>query len=300
MYETSQLGVVTTARVDYSGGNTEHLLFMTSDLHIDSVGCNRDRMLEDFNEAKARGAKILLFGDVFDAMQGRFDPRRSLDELRPEYRRQDYYDFVVKDVARLLAPFADNIMLISPGNHETAVLKNASISLTDRLVCTLNDKYGAHVIQGGYGGWVRFLFYAGKTGGRCSVKMKYHHGSGGESPVTRGVIQTNRQQAYVQNADIILNGHNHHSYYVPIISETVSDAGRVVFFTTHHVRTPGYKQDYGNGSEGWAVERGMVPKPVGGAFIKFAIRDHGLNRGDAKKINCEISVQPVIHAPSVL
>lgn len=299
VFETLQLGSVTTARIDYSGGNTEHLLFVTSDLHIDSVNCNRDRMFEDFTEAKNRGAKILLFGDVFDAMQGRFDPRRSLDELRPEYRKANYYDIVVKDVARLLSPFVDNIMLITPGNHETAVLKNASINLIDRLVYALNMEHGGHVLQGGYGGWVRFLLACGNNGGRLSVKVKYHHGFGGDAPVTRGVIHSNRQQVYIQDADIILNGHNHNSYYVPIISETISDAGRLVFFTTHHVRTPGYKQDYGDGSNGWAVEKGMVPKPLGGAFIKLNVLNNGLKKGNAKTLSCQISVQPVIHAPEI-
>ena len=59
----------------------------------------------DLQTAVDRNAMIFLFGDVFDAMQGRFDPRRSLDELRPEYRRSDYFDFVVKDAARILSPF---------------------------------------------------------------------------------------------------------------------------------------------------------------------------------------------------
>ena len=66
--------------------------------------CNRDALMSDLEEAKKRNALVFLLGDVFDAMQGRFDPRRSLDELRPEYRRNDYYDYVVKDVAMLLKP----------------------------------------------------------------------------------------------------------------------------------------------------------------------------------------------------
>jgi hypothetical protein len=80
-YRANQTGAVTTARIDYSNSNTDHLLFISSDLHIDSVLCNRDKLLGDLTDAKERGAMILLIGDVFDAMQGRFDPRRSLDEL---------------------------------------------------------------------------------------------------------------------------------------------------------------------------------------------------------------------------
>lgn len=296
---TTQLGSVTTIKINYADKNTEHLLFLSSDLHVDSVFCNRQVLLEDLEEARRRNAKIFLFGDVFDAMQGRFDPRRSLEELRPEYRRQDYYDFVVKDVARLLAPYAQNILLISPGNHETAVLKNASLSLIDRLVYALNAENGTHIVQGGYGGWVRFLFARGTSGGRTSIKIKYHHGFGGESPVTRGVTHVSRQQEYIDGADIIVNGHNHQSYYVPVVSETVLDTGQLSYHVTHHVRTPGYKQEYNDGAGGWAVERGSVPKPIGGCFIKLNILDHQLRAGGAKSIVCQINVQPAIHAPEV-
>ncbi len=293
--KTSQNDAVTTVRIEYSAGNMEHLLFVTSDLHIDSVACAREQLIADLTEATERGAKIMLFGDVFDAMQGKFDPRRNLDDLRPEYRRADYYDYVVKDVARILSPFAKNILLITPGNHETAVLKASSISLTDRLVYALNMEHGGNVLKGGYGGWVRFMFQNISGGMRTSVKLKYHHGFGGDAPVTRGVIHTNRQQVYVKDADIILNGHNHHAYYVPVVSETVSDAGKVMFTTTHHVRTPGYKHDYGDGSKGWAIEKGFVPKPIGGAYIKMKIK-----KGSVKKTTCHISVQPVIHAPELV
>jgi hypothetical protein len=292
---TTQNGAVTTVRIDYSGGNNEHTLFLASDLHVDAVSCNRDVLLADMQEAVNRNAMIFLIGDIFDAMQGRFDPRRSLDELRPEYRRQDYYDFVVKDVARILGPFAKNIVLISDGNHETATLKNANLSLTDRLIWLLNTQYGGNVQHGGYGGWVRFML-EGNSGGRASVKMKYFHGAGGDSPVTRGVIQTNRQAVYLNGADIVVNGHNHNAYYVPIVQESVSDSGKVIFSTQHHVRTPGYKSEYNDGTKGWAVEKGMVPKPLGGAFVNLKVTTNG----KAKRVGCQIGVQPVIHEPVVM
>ena len=95
MSGTDQNGAVTTVRIDYSGGNIEHTLFLASDLHVDAISCNRDILLADMQDAVNKNAMIFLFGDIFDAMQGRFDPIRSLDELRPEYRRNDYFDFVV-------------------------------------------------------------------------------------------------------------------------------------------------------------------------------------------------------------
>ena len=299
MITSKQAGAVTTIVHDYSGDDNVGLLYLTSDLHIDSVYCNRDALMSDLEEAKKRNAMIFMLGDIFDAMQGRFDPRRSLDELRPEYRRNDYYDYVVKDVANLLKPYAQNIMLIAPGNHETAVLKNASISLIDRLTYAMNLEYQGHVLQGGYGGWVRINLHDGNNGRRTSIKMKYFHGAGGDAPVTRGVIQTNRQQVYIKDADIIVNGHNHNAYYVPIVSETLSNSGKVVFQTTHHIRTPGYKQEFGDGTQGWAVEKGFPPKPIGGAFAQYTVEKNGLSKGRPTELYCDIRVMPLIHAPDL-
>jgi len=45
-------------------------------------------------------------GDWFDAMQGKFDPRRNMDELRPEYRTEKYFDVVVESSAEFLKPYA--------------------------------------------------------------------------------------------------------------------------------------------------------------------------------------------------
>jgi hypothetical protein len=94
----------------------------------------------------------------------------------------------------------------------------------------------------------------------------------------------------------VVNGHNHHSYYVPIVQESVSDSGRVVFSTQHHARTPGYKSEYNDGSAGWAVEKGMVPKPLGGAYVSLRVLQHG----KAKRIGCQIGVQPIVHDPVVM
>jgi hypothetical protein len=266
--EAEQKHPVSIFRHDITRGE-EVTHFYTSDIHFDSVYCNREVLTEHLDEAKRKGALIFIFGDFFDAMQGRFDPRRDMDELRPEYRRNDYYDFVVRDAADFLEPYANNIALISDGNHELAVLKNSNTHLIDRLVEKLRHRCPSSIVQhGGYGGWIINQFKRGNYG--ATKRVKYFHGSGGEAPVTRGVIQTNRQAVYLPDADIVVNGHSHNSYHVPIVREKVNQAGIVYFDTQHHIRTPGYKQSYGDGSQGWDVTRGGVPKPLGGAWVTFS------------------------------
>ena len=108
MHKTEQRGAVTMVHANITAGWTQDILFI-SDVHFDSVKCNRELLAEHLRAAKLRGAWIISVGDFVDAMQGKFDPRRSMDELRPEYRRDDYYDFIVKDVAAYLAPYAANL-----------------------------------------------------------------------------------------------------------------------------------------------------------------------------------------------
>ena len=109
-----------------------------------------------------------------------------------------------------------------------------------------------------------------------TIRIKYFHGSGGEAPVTRGVIQTNRQMVYLPDADIIWNGHNHNNYVIPIKRERISNKNRQYFDVAWNVRTPGYKNDYGSGTDGWEVERGGVPKPLGCVMIRYKFNSSDL------------------------
>jgi hypothetical protein len=224
----------------------------------------------------------VFFGDLFDAMNGRFDPRRDMSMLRPEYRRADYYDYVVEDVYNNLKKYKDNILIITPGNHELSVLKNANTFLSDRLTKMLG------CLHGGYGGWLKIQLNV--KGYRGAVNIKYFHGAGGEAPVTRGAIQTNRQAVYLPDADIVVNGHSHNAYWIPIQRERLTEKGVQYFDTQQHIRTPGYMASYGDGTTGWEVTRGGVPKPLGGCFVTIK------RVGNSDK-QCPIEVQPRIHNP---
>ena len=285
--DSKQAGAITTLVID----GTEQKFFFTSDVHFDSVYCNRKAFFQDLDTAISQDAAIVVIGDFYDAMNGRFDPRRDMSALRPEYRRADYYDYVVLDSANQLEKYAKNIVLITPGNHELSVLKNANTYLSDRLVSALNAR-GGNILHGGYGGWIRVMM---RNNNRFegTVRIKYFHGSGGEAPVTRGAIQTNRQAVYLPDADVVINGHSHNAYWIPITRERLSNKGAHYFDTQHHVRTPGYCQSYGDGSTGWEVTRGGVPKPMGGCFI--TVNNGGTNMKAKNSNNVEIA--PLIHNP---
>lgn len=284
MKKLQQEGVVTTLFWNIAAGWEQTFCFM-ADNHHDSIYCNRDLEVEHFEEAKRRKARVFIFGDFFDAMQGRYDPRRTYSEVRPEYQGlNNYYDVILKDAAKFLAPYAKNIDIISDGNHETAVLQNANTNLPDRLVGMLNDKCKSTVHHGGLGGWVRIMFNRGDagqpTGTRQSIYLKYFHGAGGDAPVTRGAIQTARQAVYLPDAHIVVNGHNHNNYIIPISRERIGNKGKIFFDLQYHVRVPGYKQAYGDGSQGWEVGRGGPPKPIGCVWVHLKLIQ------DTIKIKC--------------
>jgi hypothetical protein len=270
----NQLGAVTTVNFDDVKSGWKKWLLLQSDIHWDSKYCNRKVLTKQLDEALKRNALIFMFGDIYDAMNGRYDNRKSYDEIRPEFCYDNYYDLIVDESTKYYSKYSANICLISRGNHEMSVIKYANTDLIDRLVSGLNIKNESNIVRGGYGGWVKFLFKINRTKG-FSLNLKYFHGAGGEAPVTRGIIWTNRQAVYLPDANFVVNGHNHHQYHVSISRERITDRGNIYFDIQHHIRIPGFKQSYGDGSTGWDVTRGGVPKPIGSVWCRlYKVEDH--------------------------
>lgn len=91
---------------------------LLADVHFDNPHCRRDILMRLLNQARARNAGILVFGDWFCAMQGRWDPRANKESLRPEHRTGNYLDALVDSSLELLEPYADLIVMMGDGNHE--------------------------------------------------------------------------------------------------------------------------------------------------------------------------------------
>lgn len=267
---------VLTIKIDGVSTGWEQWLLLRSDAHHDSPDCDRGLEKQHLDLALERNALILDGGDLFDGMQGRFDPRRNMDDIRPEDASIDYYDKIVDHAAEFYAPYAANWLLLGKGNHEMAVTKYTNHCLTTALARQLRE-HGFTGAVGGYGGWVRITMKVHKTK-RQSLNLKYFHGAGGDAPVTRGTIQTARQGLYLPDADIIWNGHSHNSFALPIARDRLSDRGVSYKDVCWHVRSPGYKDDYGDGTAGWSVERGAPPKPRGCCWLRMYYRPGGIHR----------------------
>jgi len=238
----------------------EQAVYLISDAHFDSIASDRTVLKRHLDKALSEDALIILGGDWFDAMQGKFDPRRNLDELRPEYRCEKYFDVVVEDSAKFLEPYAKNIIAVTQGNHELAVRKNSNTDLVDGLVFHLRLA-GSKAVTGGWKGWFRFLLRSHNRSG--NIKLFYSHaGAGSVAPVTRGVIATNRQAVYEPDADVIWNGHSHTAYIVPIVRERLSVKGKIYNDVGWFLRTPGYKRDW-QMQDGFVAQKGLGPNPIG-------------------------------------
>ncbi len=262
-------GIVTTVQFDSIDSGDVIWILLRSDAHHDSPYCDRKLERRHLEKAKARNALILDAGDTFDAMQGKFDPRRTMEDVREEDRCADYYGSIVTHAAEDYLPYSQQWVMFGKGNHETAVLDKANTDLISNLVYRMNSESKSSIVAGAYGGYVRLMFRMNKTR-QQSVRIRYHHGSGGYAPVTRGTIQTNRQQVFLPDADVIWNGHNHQSYILPIKRERLSDKGKLYYDNCWHVRTPGYKNDWQKG-HGYAVEKNQGPTPLGCAWLEFGV-----------------------------
>jgi len=248
----------------------EQWFFLTSDWHLDSEYFKKNVFLDHMETVAKRNAMVIAAGDIFDGMQGRQDPRRNNKALRDYIKTDAYFDEILAANVKTLAPFAKYLTMIGYGNHDTSIIKNNGTDMIIRLVDRLNLDHGGNVKVGGYGGWIRFAIKEKERNNKllATKRIKYFHGAGGEAPVTKGTIQTNRQGVYLPDADVILNGHSHTEYVLSVARERISSKDSTYKDLQTFIRTPGYKDAYDDGSGGWEVERGGVPKPIGSCWMR--------------------------------
>jgi hypothetical protein len=238
---------------------------LRSDAHHDNPHCDEAMELRHLKEAREKGAGIIDNGDLACAMQGRFDKRSNKSCIRPEHQHGDYLDALVRTAADFYQPFAPWWVAFGMGNHETAIRNHHETCLTTRLAQTLRDRTGTACHVTGYSGWVRInISYHGR---QASVMLHHYHGSGGAAPVTKGVISTNRIGIYTPDADVVLTGHSHTEFIVPIPRQRLTKGGQVYHDEQLHVRVPGYKDEWADGSSGWSVEKGMGPRTKGAEWL---------------------------------
>lgn len=257
-------GDVLTVTMSGMSSGWQQWFLLISDVHWDNPHCDRRLLEKHLGQAKERKAPIMSFGDLFCAMQGKYDPRSAKADLRPEHTGGNYLDLLVDTAADYFKPYP--LFMVADGNHETAIRNKLETDLTQRLSKALGV-YGM-----GYSGFVQFVFK-----GRTTKNLFFHHGSGGGGPVTKGIIRSNRQAVFLPDADIVIGGHVHEQWLVTQPRVRVGLRGGWYLDNQYHLCGATYKQEF-DLRGGFHVERGRPPKPLGGWWLRFFYDETQRNR----------------------
>lgn len=265
---------VTIVKIPYEG-LFEQPFLLTADRHWDNPHSNWEMQKKHLERAVKINAGVIDLGDFFCAMQGKFDKRSSKDCIRPEHCNGEYLDSLVDTAIEWFEDYAYHLIRVGRGNHETSIKSRHETDLIYRFVNGLNRRSGASIHDGGYSGWVQFVFtdLAHPNKRKQRFNMFHFHGSGGGGPVTKGTIQTARRSAYVPDAHIIATGHIHEEWNLTTKRDRITNDGVQFQDEQVHIQVPSYKDEYGDGSGGWHVETGKPPKPIGATWLTFHKRE---------------------------
>lgn len=266
----------------YYMASSEHGFWLMSDLHIGANGNDYKLINRELAEAKKNGDRILVNGDVFDLILPSDRKRFSLSALHKRIHRVDILNAALEWGEEIFAPYADLIDMIGLGNHESSIEKHGSSDLVAMLIDKLrvHQKNKDHVIHyGGYTGFIDYRF-RGRNSERIGRSRRfviyYHHGSGGDSPVTKGMIDFARK--HWVRADVMWMGHKHNkigsvirTMRCPMEGEQpILEEQRQVFTGAYYHTYEGQSQESvrKNGRRSnYAADRGMAPQGKGGTRI---------------------------------
>lgn len=296
--------------------NEPYRLFLMSDLHIGHVACKKRLIAQELEAARSRGARVLINGDVFDAINPK-DKRFALSQIDPSIRgRDDQAEAVVRLAETLLGPYADLIDFVGVGNHEEAWLRRGASELVTRLIERLNSRLGesgaAHRIRhGGIAGFVRTYLITDKPGTAptqggaprtVSHTLCYHHGSGGDAPVTKGQIEFSRKVAAVV-CDAYWMGHKHNKTFTEDCILDLSARNLIRYRKRLSIQTASYLENWRRTDQSdplgytYAESANAPPKPLGGLWLTLTPRSES-SRATGRRVTRDWVEQTVHTGPA--
>lgn len=147
------------------------------------------------------------------------------------------------------------------------VLNRLETNLTSRLI----DALDPNIQLGGYQGFIRFQFNVSDTSKR-TITMFYHHGGPG-GVVTRAVPWVARFASMAPDAKIVWTGDSHDRYEMEHPQLRLTQNGKMKVIPHLHIKTGTYKQEYEQDG-GWAIEKIIMPKSLGGYWLTFQQDDY--------------------------
>lgn len=242
-----------------------------SDIHLDSIGCKRDILKQHFDEIKKANGLIFIFGDLLDVMGSYGDRRLQREDIDPQFIQhgRTYLDLVCEYTIEFLKPYAQNIALISYGNHEKTINKFHNHDILRSIVWTLNLEDKVNIQLGAYSGWV-FIRMQKPSGASTGCNIHYHHGFGGNAKRSKGMLDVQIEAMKYPDAHILVRGHTHQKWYDPSTARMrVTRSGRIYKDKIKYIQSGSYVDSIGEGKSGWPVEKNFNPTDIGGWFVDF-------------------------------
>lgn len=275
----------------------EHWLFLCSDLHIGARAFRKDALIAELDEARRVGARILVNGDVFDAIDFR-DKRFTPEAVDPSLLlKRDMVNAVVGMARKILRPYAHLIDFLGVGNHDLKWAKWNAVDPVEMLITLLNadlaESNDPHRIEhGGICGFYHTAFQMRfpKSVAGVGHTIYYHHGTGGGAPVTRGSINFNRAEHDVE-ADLFTMGHLHNRTSADGVRIRLAKASKKpVYHKYLSLQTASYFDNYLPSDNNdplafsYAEETRHAPKPMGGWFVRLVpVRDRTGTKGEGNE-----------------
>ena len=265
-------------RINFQKGDNTKVALL-SDIHWDNPKSDWALLKKDLDYCLEHKIPVHINGDLFCLMQGRGDKRGSKSDIRPEHNNSKYLDSIVNTAVEWFEPYKDILSVIGYGNHEFSIVKYQETDVLRRFVDRFNMTYNANVFVGGYGGWMIYTVDVTSTS-KASFKHKYFHGSGGGGVVTKGAINLTRATSMYGGFDIFSMGHIHENMARTDSIEVLNHIAQkcdIELKEIHMAITGAYKEEYGDGSKGWHVERGAPPKTMGGRILDLTAYQKTVN-----------------------
>jgi hypothetical protein len=263
--------VIITRRTVNADLGQPNFTLLSSDQHLGSACSDHAAIASQFQEAKDIEADIIINGDLFDAI-GPMDRRFDLTTLHPSLRGQkDLAKGIVDMALEILMPFKKHIKIIGLGNHEETWIKYGYNDPVRRVIEELNRAGGA-VKHGSFWGYWTTSFIVPNHRKRPKHKLLYLHGTGGDSPVTKGTIDFNRKGRN-WTYDCLTFGHKHNLVCAADQIADVSDSGKYIEKKQLNLQTGSYYRNYRQLTDGevldqsYAARSAHPPKPIGGVFL---------------------------------
>jgi UDP-2,3-diacylglucosamine pyrophosphatase LpxH len=263
-----------------------------SDIHLDSIGCKREILKKHFDEIKHANGLIFIFGDLLDVMGSYGDRRLQREDIDPQFIQhgRTYLDLVAEYTIEFLKPYAENIALISYGNHEKTINKFHDHDILRSIVWALNLDPKVNIQLGAYSGWVIFRMMKAQNTCVVTKKIHYHHGFGGNAKRSKGMLDVQIEVMKYPDADILVRGHTHQKWFDPSTARMrITSHGKLYKDKVKYIQSGSYVDGVGDGKSGWVVEKNFNPTDIGGWFVDFHYKlSHG-----TKAINTRVIETPV-------